>query len=143
MSDCIISKDYNNGKGGFKRICINGKRYLSHRYEWIKHNGNIPENMLVCHSCHTPGCVNIDHLYLSTKEDFYVHMAKYNKVNTRNSYPNRVTSLSREVIEDILMSKLPVIKLAIKHGINRERVYWVLNKFKLGKKVLDENNIAF
>lgn len=142
MDECIISQDYNNGNG-FKRICVNGKRYLSHRYEWIKHNGEIPENMLVCHSCHNSGCININHLYLSTKEDFYTHMTEYNKINPTKQYSPRTTSLSQEVIEDIINSTLPVRFLVKKHNIQRSRVYWVLNKYKLGKKVLDENNFTF
>lgn len=43
------------------------KSIRAHRYSWILYNNeNIPKNMIICHKCDTPSCVNPKHIYLGT-----------------------------------------------------------------------------
>ena len=42
---------------------------IVHRALFQHLNGSIPNGMYICHSCDTPSCVNIDHLFLGTPKD--------------------------------------------------------------------------
>lgn len=48
---------------------IQGKQVLAHRTMFKLVKGEIPEGMMVLHTCDVPYCVNPDHLYLGTQQD--------------------------------------------------------------------------
>jgi hypothetical protein len=55
--------------GGYGYARAGRVRVLAHRLSFALANGAAEQNVLVCHSCDTPECVNPAHLFAATSED--------------------------------------------------------------------------
>lgn len=55
-------------RGGYGVFVGDGCRWSAHRFAWSEVYGPIPDGMVVDHICHTPACVNPDHLRLATRK---------------------------------------------------------------------------
>lgn len=54
---------------GYGMIWRHGKDVRAHRMAWEMANGPIPDGMLACHTCDTPNCCTVSHLFIGTNLD--------------------------------------------------------------------------
>lgn len=79
-SGCWDWKGSKNKKG-YGAFHVGGSVMLAHRVSYSLFNSNDPLELLTCHTCDNPGCVNPDHLFLGTNQDNMIDMHKKNRGN--------------------------------------------------------------
>lgn len=113
-------------KAGYGQVMVDKKRWTAHRLFYTLHKGQIPDGMLVCHTCDNKLCVNPEHLYLGT------HVDNNNDTYRRNRMPSKeghlaknVAKLSREEAIYIKYSDIKAKELAIKFNINPSNISYI------------------
>ena len=66
-------------KNGYGRLSYDYHHIRMNRYSYEIHKGEVPQGMLVCHTCDNPRCVNPDHLFLGTHKDNVQDMINKNR----------------------------------------------------------------
>lgn len=79
---CIRSNDIPYGQFRWKR-----KLYLSHRFSYHLHYGDLTDDWCVCHKCDNPRCVNPHHLFKGTHTD---NMRDMFAKNRRLRWPSEI-----------------------------------------------------
>ncbi len=87
-------------KDGYGIMMIVGKKERAHRVSYKIHTGEIPDGMLVLHSCDTPDCVNPAHLHLGTHQDNMRERSERGRTREQNGEKNYTSKLTeKEVLE--------------------------------------------
>ena len=79
LQDWFCTKTLRNGdclewhgsrhRDGYGTVWVDGKSHKAHRIAWRLWRGEIPDGMVVMHTCDNPPCVDIHHLRVGTQAD--------------------------------------------------------------------------
>jgi hypothetical protein len=99
---------------------------LVHREIFKIFKGEIPEGMLVCHTCDNPSCCNPEHLWLGTPKDNTQDMLKKNRGRHRLLTSEKRAHAAGKITED----QVREIRELYKNGSSQKELQ---EKFKLSQ----------
>lgn len=91
---------------GYGIYRLNNRNFRAHRMMYEFHYGPIPKDMLICHKCDNPSCVNINHLFLGTAQDNIIDMHNKGRFDNRKGDRHPLAKLTDKNIIDIRSSWL-------------------------------------
>lgn len=95
-------------KDGYGIERFEGKQSRAHRNAFRRKVGEIPDGMLVCHSCDNPCCINPDHLFLGTVQDNMSDKVSKNRQHKPKGDLNGMSKLTE--------SNVRIIKSLLREG---------------------------
>ena len=107
---------------GYGMISFQGKAWLSHRLAYHLCVNDIPEGLLVCHTCDNRPCVNPSHLFIGTIKDNNLDMVAKGR-HGRKLMPedlNKIRAMIHQgVFHRIIAEQFDVCREAITQIANR------------------------
>lgn len=82
---CWVWQAYRN-KQSYGVINTNCQRFLAHRFSWFLVHGNIPDDLIACHRCDNPSCVNPSHVWLGTRQQNALDRDSKKRVASGNNH---------------------------------------------------------
>lgn len=107
---------------GYGQTSYLGKKIGAHRLSYLLNKGEIPEGMLVCHSCDVPSCVNPDHLFLgSAKQNAQdkVNKNRQSRMGGPKGEKHPSAKLTAQQVLEIRQSDLGCTELSVRLGITK------------------------
>ena len=124
--DCWFTRYCPNSKKPM--IQVEGKPYLLTRVVYKIYNGEDPGELLVCHTCDNPRCINPDHLWLGTCADNMKDKKDKNRQTKGSTVPTSKLT-EDEVIE--------IRNLLIEGELTLEQIK---DRFNVGIRAISEIN---
>lgn len=117
----------------YGRIMFDGKRWKAHRFSYAYHKGTVPDDMVVCHRCDTPACVNPDHLFLGTQADNVADSVAKGRFPVRHlGASNPKAKITEEQARAIHASSESNTELSKRYGISGVMVGLIKRKLAWG-----------
>lgn len=133
--DCWVWLGAKRGKSGYGNFKIVSNVTVSaHRLSYAMVNGKTPGDLMVCHRCDNPGCINPGHLFLGTHDDNMADMVAKGRshspesVGAKNPYAKLTEDQARQVIE-MLASGMTNKSIAAEFGVTHAAI----SRIRMGK----------
>jgi hypothetical protein len=117
------------GKGyGEMKIPNTRQQIYAHRLSYLIHCGEIPEDILVCHSCDNPPCVKPSHLFFGKQADNLADMKDKDRhlYGEKNSKA-KLTDEKVRRIHQLFQSSMSQGKIASSFGVAQTTVWKILH----------------
>ena len=109
------------GKDGYGVMGVGRKQKRAHRMAYECFVGEIPDGMLVCHTCDVPRCVNPEHLFLGMPKDNTADMVKKGRkyiIPRELHHQSKLTSEQVKELVSLRSSGRKLRELADMYGIS-------------------------
>lgn len=112
-----------DGYGLFK---LNKRMRFAHRVAYVIENGDLDPNLLVCHSCDNPPCVNPQHLWTGSNKDNQRDKSVKGRIGGERNPNAKVTETDMAQILERHSLGESVKSLTDEYGFSRCHLYKVL-----------------
>lgn len=106
---------------GYGLFSIHNKQQMTHRLAWEFKHGPIPPGMCICHKCDNRKCVNVEHLFIGTRDD-------NNKDMARKGRHVGAAKLTKAQVRYIFKSKVHYKILAKRFSISTSQIFSIRNR---------------
>lgn len=69
---------------GYGRIAYRTQSLKAHRVAFEMRHGPIPDDMVICHSCDNPSCVNPNHLFVGSQSENMQDASRKGRLNPKS-----------------------------------------------------------
>ena len=118
---CIESNHYG-------RVWFNNRKALAHRVAYQLAKGEIPDGLVVRHTCDNPACCNPDHLILGTQADNMVDMVKRKRNCNPKGEQHYGSKLTTAQVMEVYSSPLNQYEIAKLYNIDQSIVSRIKHK---------------
>lgn len=104
------------------------RNWYAQRIAYAMTHGNVPENMVVCHTCDNPSCVNPSHLFLGTMQDNMNDMKAKGRGNRLRGESHGMAKITADDAVNIKNRRLAgerVKDLAKEYGMTCHSIYCI------------------
>lgn len=131
-SGCVEWAGLRN-RDGYGYLRANGRRVRAHRVAWELVHGSIPPDMIICHHCDNPACVNLDHLFIGTTADNMADKTAKGRLRGQLAkgadHPAaKLTAESVRVIRERAAAGITQQALADKFGVRQDTISRLVNR---------------
>lgn len=117
-SGCWLWLESVNRKG-YAHLRYEAKMHRANRFSYSAYKGQIPEGLMVLHSCDNPLCVNPEHLSLGTAKDNNDDRDRKGRHRSLKLDQHPRTKFALTDIDDIRASQTPATELAAIYGVSK------------------------
>ena len=125
-------------RSGYPILRVEKKLWTAHRWVYTKINGDIPQGLIIRHTCDNKECVNPDHLIKGTHKDNFEDMRERRGIEHLKNTPDSQVKGSRcgssklkeyQVLEikKLLSKNIPNKEIASKYNISKQVICDIKN----------------